>query len=141
MTDIDRGNSKWVKVEKGSKITKATAHYYIELSNYYFSLAEFSADPRPEDDQQTESKFKREAAQRRTKNKINKVKEYFSKKSKHLEGMNDDEILDFYITKEEDERTVMAKNDHKIRWTKMDAAHTFKGKATPSLQQKMKNTG
>ena len=55
--------------------------------------------------------------------------------------MNDDEILDFYITKAEDERTVMAKNDHKIRWATMDAAHKSKGKATPSLQKKMKNTG
>ena len=51
-----------------------------------------------------------------------------------MEGMNDDEILDFYITKAEDERTVMAKNDHKIRWATMDAAHKSKGKATPSLQ-------
>ena len=50
MTEIERGESEWVKVEKGSKISKATAHYYVELSNYYFRLAEFSTDPRPEDD-------------------------------------------------------------------------------------------
>ena len=81
MPEIERGNREWVKVEKGSKITKATAHYYIELSNYYFSLAKFSADPRPEEDRQTESKFKREAEQRRTKNTINKLKEYFSKRA------------------------------------------------------------
>ena len=57
-----------------------------------------------------------------------------------MENMNDDEILDFYITQTEDERTVMTKNDTKIRWEKMDAAHTSKGKAIPSLKQKMKNT-
>ena len=48
MTEIERGENEWVKVEKGSKITKATAPYYAELSNYYFKLVEFSADPRPE---------------------------------------------------------------------------------------------
>ena len=64
-----------------------------------------------------------------------------SKKSKHLEDMNDDEIIDFYITQEEDERTVMSKNDTKIRWATMDAAHTSKGEAAPSFKQKIKNTG
>ena len=74
MTEIERGESEWMKVEKGSKITKATAHYYVELSNFYFRLAELSADPRPEDNRQTKSKFKKESAQRRKKNKIKKVK-------------------------------------------------------------------
>ena len=36
------------------------------------------------------------------KKKFKKVKEYFSKIRKHLESMNDDEILDFYITQAED---------------------------------------
>ena len=35
----------------------------------------------------------------------------------------------------------MSKDDTKIRWATMDAAHTSRGKATPSLKQKMKNTG
>ena len=116
MTEIEKGGGEWVKLEKGSKITKATAHYYIELSNYYFSLAKFPAYPRPEDDKQTESRLKKEAARRRKKNKIKKLNEYFSKKSKHLEGMNDDEILDFYITQAQDERTVMAKSGGQ-QWT------------------------
>ena len=63
-----------------------------------------------------------------------------SKKSKYLEDMNDDEIIDFYITQAEDERTVMANTDTKIRWSTLDAAHTSKGKAAPSFTQKMKNT-
>ena len=70
MTKIERRESELVKVEKGSKITKATAHYYVELSNYYFILAKLSADQRPEDDRQTKRKFKKEAARRRKKNKI-----------------------------------------------------------------------
>ena len=70
MTEIERGESEWVKVEKGSKITKSTAPYYVELSNYYFKLAEFSADPITGNDKQTERKFKKEAARRRKKNKI-----------------------------------------------------------------------
>ena len=87
-----------MKLEKGSKITKATAPYYVELSNYCFKLAEFSADPRPEDNKENESIFKKDAAERRKKKKIRKVKEYLSKNSKRLEDMNDDEIIDFYIT-------------------------------------------
>ena len=98
MTEIERGESEWVKVEMGSKITKATAHYYVELSNYYFKLAEYFADSRPEEDKENESRFKKDAAERRKKKEIKKVKEYFSKKTKHLEGMNDDEILDCYVT-------------------------------------------
>ena len=74
MTEIERGESEWVKVEKGSKITKATDPYYVELSNYYFKLAEFSADPRPEDDKETESRFKKDAAERHEKEKNKKVK-------------------------------------------------------------------
>ena len=64
MIEIERGESKWVKVEKGSKITKTTASHYVELSNYYFKLAEFSANPRPEDDKENESRFKKDAAER-----------------------------------------------------------------------------
>ena len=58
-----------------------------------------------------------------------------------MEGMNDDEILDFYITQAEYEITVMTKNDTNIRWETLDAAHTSREKEIPSLKQKIKNTG
>ena len=48
-----------------------------------------------------------------------------------MEDMNDDEIIDFYITQAEDEITLMAKNDTKIRWVILDAARTSKVKAAP----------
>ena len=75
LTEIERGESEWVKVEMGSKITKATAPYYVELSNYYLKLAEFSADLLPEDDKENESRFKKDATERRKKKKIKKVNE------------------------------------------------------------------
>ena len=59
MTEIEREEIEWVKVVKGSKITKATAHYYIELSNYYFSLAKFSTDPKIEDNKKLKANPKR----------------------------------------------------------------------------------
>ena len=59
MTEIERGESEWAKVEKGSKITKATAPYYVELSNSYFRLAEFSADPRPDTTKKMKADLKR----------------------------------------------------------------------------------
>ena len=70
MTEIERGESEWVKVKKGSKTTKATDPYYVELSNYYFKLVEFSADPRPEEYEENESIFKKDATERRKKIKL-----------------------------------------------------------------------
>ena len=74
-----------MKVEKGSKITKTPTPYYIELTNAYFSLAEFSAGPSTEPTntnytKKKESNFKKKAAKRRKIKKINKVKKYLSKK-------------------------------------------------------------
>ena len=62
LTEIERGGNKSLKVEKGSKITKATAPYYVELINFYFKLAEFSADLRPEDNKENEIRLKKDAA-------------------------------------------------------------------------------
>ena len=70
MPEIERGESEWVKVEKGSKITKANAPYYVEFSNYYFKLVEFSADPRPEDDKENGIRFKKDAAELRETEKL-----------------------------------------------------------------------
>ena len=39
----------WILVDKGSKIKRKPDQYYTELSNAYSSLAEFSADPSPDD--------------------------------------------------------------------------------------------
>ena len=39
----------WILVDKGSKVKRKPDQYYTELSNAYSSLAEFSADPSPDD--------------------------------------------------------------------------------------------
>ena len=74
-------------VEKGSKITKATAPYYLELTNAYFSLAEFNADLSPEqtntNHEETEITFKKKAAERRKKRKNKKVKIFIQKGQVH----------------------------------------------------------
>jgi hypothetical protein len=43
------GQQGWILVDKGSKLKRKPDQYYIELSNAYSSLAEFSADPSPDD--------------------------------------------------------------------------------------------
>ena len=43
----DGKDGGWVKVVKGSKITKKAAPYYLELSNAYANLEKFLADPVP----------------------------------------------------------------------------------------------
>ena len=48
--ELDKRESKkegWVKVVRGSNITKKTAPYYLELSNFYATLGKFLADPGP----------------------------------------------------------------------------------------------
>jgi len=39
----------WILADKGSKLKRKPDQYYIELSNAYSSLAEFSVDPSPDD--------------------------------------------------------------------------------------------
>ena len=56
--------------------------------------------------------------------------------------MNDNGIIDLYINKAEDERTVMAKNDFcNSRRVTIDAAHAATSKPSPNLLQKGKNAG
>ena len=58
--------------------------------------------------------------------------------------MNDDGIIDLYITKAEDERTSIAKQDFKnVRRITIDAAHSANNqiKSKPALLQKGKNVG
>ena len=56
----------WILVDKGSKLKRKPDQYYTELSNAYSSLAEFSADPSPDDaSTSTASLFKLKSTKRR----------------------------------------------------------------------------
>ena len=58
--------------------------------------------------------------------------------------MNDNAIVDLYINKVEDERTIMAKNNFKnVKRVTIDAAHadTSKPKPKHDLLQQVKNVG
>ena len=43
----NKGKESWVKVMKGSNITKKSAPYYVELSNSYATLDKFLSEPSP----------------------------------------------------------------------------------------------
>ena len=61
-----------------------------------------------------------------------------------MSKMNDDGIINLYITKAEDERTAISKQDFKnARRITIDAAHAAnkKIKSKPALLQKGKNVG
>ena len=103
----------WVKVVKGSKITKKAAPYYLELSNSYATLDKFSANPGPISikikrcannsmslPKQEQSVFKAKAAAR-----------HESKTVAYIAAMNDEGIIDRYINLAEDERTSNAKSE------------------------------
>jgi hypothetical protein len=56
----------WILVDKGSKLKRKPDQYYIELSNAYSSLAEFSANPSPDNAPTgAASLFKLQATKRR----------------------------------------------------------------------------
>ena len=79
---------------KGSKITKKSAPYYLELSNSYATLGKFSVNPSP-----TYNNIK-------SNNSVLKAKAA----ARHESKTNDDGIIDRYINLAEDERTAIAKN-------------------------------
>ena len=105
----DDEGEPWVKIVKGSKLSKSAAPYYIALSNAYAYLEEFSADSDPtheisNDNECTKigeakqpSKFKARAAARRQ-----------TRKQQHILDMKDEGIINMYIDKAEDERTSLA---------------------------------
>ena len=99
-----------MKVVKGSKIIKQAAPYYVELSNAYTHLEEFSADSGPTNNENNintkigeakqASNFKAKAAARRK-----------TRKQQYSADMNDNEIINMWISKTEDERTSRAKRN------------------------------
>ena len=66
-----------MKVRKGTRLTTKSNPYYIELSNAYSLLEEFSANPSQLDQTtNTEIQFKMSAAMRRHENRNNKINKY-----------------------------------------------------------------
>lgn len=126
-----------MKVKRGSKITKKADPYYIELSNAYSQLADFSADPSTQNDPLGEaiSQFKIKAAKRRNARAQKAIKQ-------KLAGMSDAAIINTYICRAEDERTAMAKADTTNgKRVTIDAAHIKARKGKPTWLQRGKNVG
>ena len=128
----------WILVDKGSKVKCKPDQYYTELSNAYYSLAEFSADPSPDDAPTiAASLFKLKSTKRRHQRIQRKIK----KKIKDA-TYTDDAIIEQYIDMAEDERTEMAKSDKSnARKVAIDTAHSKPTKPSPSQLQHSKNHG
>ena len=93
----------WILVDKGSKVKCKPDQYYTELSNAYYSLVEFSADPSPDDAPTiAASLFKLKSTKRRHQRIQRKIK----KKLKDATD-TDDAIIERYIDMAEDKRTEM----------------------------------
>ena len=131
-----------MKVIKGSKITKKYAPYYTTLSNAYSRLEEFSENPGPTHETQTKNQTVLPKHQSASKRKS--ARRLQTKFGVYISKMNDNDIIDLYINKAKDERTVMGKNDLKnARRVTIDAAHAATGKPKPNnnLLQQGKNVG
>jgi len=128
----------WILVDKGSKVKRKPDQYYTELSNAYSSLAEFSADPRPDNaPTSVASLFKLKS----TKHRHQRIQCKIKKKLKDATD-TDDAIIEQYIDIAEDECTDMAKsNKSNTRRVAIDTAHSKPTKPNPSLLQQSKNLG
>jgi len=97
----------WILVDKGSKLKCKPDQYYIELSNTYSSLAEFSVDPSLDDaPTSAASLFKLKSMKCQHQQIQCKIK----KKLKDATD-TDDTIIKQYINLAEDECTEMAKSN------------------------------
>ena len=127
------GQQGWILVDKGSKLKRKPDQYYIELSNAYSSLVEFSADPSPDDaPTSAASLFKLKSTNCRHQRIQRKIK----KKLKDATD-TDDAIIKQYFDMAEDKCTEMAKSDKLA----IDTAHLKPTKPSPSLLQQSKNLG
>ena len=126
----------WILVDKGSKVKCKPDQYYIELSNAYSSLAEFSADPSPDNTPTSAaSLFKLKSM----KSRHQRIQRNIKKKLKDATD-TDDAIIEQYIDMAEDKRTDMAKsNKSNARRVAIDTAHSKPTKPNPSLLQQSKN--
>ena len=101
----------WILVDKCSKLKRKPDQYYIELSNAYSSLAEFSANPSPDDaPTSAASLFKLKA----TKFRHQRIQHKIKKKLKD-ETDTDDAIIEQYIDMAKDEHTEMARVTNPMR--------------------------
>jgi len=128
----------WILVDKGSKVKCKPDQYYTELSNAYSSLAEFSADPSPDDaPTSAASLFKLKS----TKHRHQRIQCKIKKKLKDATD-TDAAIIEQYIDMAEDERTDMAKSDKSnTRRVAIDTAQSKPIKQNLSLLQQSKNLG
>ena len=92
---------------KGSKITKKSATYYTTLSNAYSLLEELLANPSPQTETQTNNQ--RVLPKHHSIFKIKAAHRLQTKFEACIAKMNENNIIDLYINKEEDERTALAK--------------------------------
>ncbi len=128
----------WILVDKDSKRQRKPDQYYIELSNAYSSLADFLANPSPDNaPTSAASLFKLKSMKRRHQQIQHKIK----KKLKDATD-TDEAIIEQYINLAEDKRTEMAKsNKSNARRVAIDTAHATPTKPKPSLLQQSKNLG
>ena len=101
----ERDKDTWLKVRKGTILTTKSNPYYIELSNAYSLLDEFSYNPSQADQTMNiESQFKISAAIGYHEKKRNKINKYII-----VNKDNDAVLINAAITIAEDERNVMDK--------------------------------
>ena len=110
-----RATKKWRRITRGNKISKKVAPYYVHLSNAYAQLEEFLAElsPPPSEDKTSTTTKTSDQTKHQSKFKLKAERHRQTKFTKYMNKMKDEGIIDLYITKAEDERTSIAKQDLK----------------------------
>ena len=121
-----------MKVLKGNRLRNKSDPYYIELSNTYSLLADFSANPsQTEKPTNKDRQLKTRGAKQLHQKENDKINKYI-----YDNKNNDDVLIDAAITIAEYERTVMAKNDiTDVRQVTIDASHTAAYKNNTKILQ------
>ena len=122
-----------MKVHKGNRLTYKSNPYYIELSNTYSCLSEFSTNPFQENHTTNkERKFKISVAIRRHENKNNQINKYIIDNKD-----NDSVIINAAIKLADDEINIMEKHKMTIRQqVTIYENQTDTHKAKPTIRQR-----
>ena len=122
--DDEEGSDDWTIVRKGSKLNakNVTVPNYVQISNRYATLPAFSAPPDPIQHPDTPSS---PPIQHQSRYRLKIERRRKAKLAQQIKQLCENEFFDTQITRSEDERTSLAKDDTaNVQRVMIDTAHS-----------------
>ena len=123
----EEGRDDWTIVKKGSKLNskKITVPNYIDISNRYATLLAFSVPPDPHQPHQQPILPDPSLDQHQSRYRLRIERRRQARLTKKIRNLCENDFFDEQITRSEDERTVLAKNDSEnVQRMAIDTAHS-----------------